>query len=576
VKESRWIDFLTLRYFRIRTIKKVDWLSVIGWSALIHLFIFAVLSVLFKELYDKGYIAFFVVFLLWLILLSVILFQTGKYWREFYHLIAISNELNLREMEEFLRRKPISSSLKKEIFELNHDIKYLSDQLRKKDDLSEGYLLHSDLEHIAYSFKDLAQGEKYVDGSKVTSNIRNVLEKRGEIVVEKLLDDVEKFIQLRDRDQTLREHNKLVESKEKQKELKIKEAEAEKAGAEQKKAEQEKERQYLATEEVTRRKKAQELELKTQEEKNRQKQLELEIKRAEAEKEKKEKERAEVEMENRKLAAQEAEEKRKAKELEAEKRRKELELEAEKRRKELELEIKRFEAEKAKEDREKEEKEVERRKFAAKEAEEERKRRELEAKEREKGRALQLEQAEAEKAKAEKERSEQEKEKQRLAAQEAEAKKKSQEIELGLQEKRNREKEMEMEIKKAEAAKAEMEKMKELADLPFEKYLSLFADKLEMLTGKEFQGKNHSILLKFYTALKESFVRNSLVPLERLEAVSESVYGIDEAETIIDLYGEKINRVKLDESLDEEEREEKIEYWKRLRDRHISQIEGGE
>lgn len=167
-----------------------------------------------------------------------------------------------------------------------------------------------------------------------------------------------------------------------------------------------------------------------------------------------------------------------------------------------------------------------------------------------------------EQAEAEREREEREQEKLRLAIKEAEAKKKVQELE--------------MEIKKAEAMKTEMEKMKELADLPFEKYLSLFADKLEMLTAKEFQGKNHSTLLKFYTALKESFVRNNLVPLERLEAVSESVYGIDEAETIIDLYGEKINRVKLDESLDEEEREEKIEYWRRLRDRHISQIEGGE
>ena len=145
-----------------------------------------------------------------------------------------------------------------------------------------------------------------------------------------------------------------------------------------------------------------------------------------------------------------------------------------------------------------------------------------------------------------------------------------------MQEKKNKEKEMEMGTKKAEREKAEMEKVKELADLPLEKYLSVFLGKLETITSEEFQGKNHSDLLKVHTALKESFQRNNLIPLEKLEVVSQSTFGIDEAETIIDLYGEKINRVKLDESLDEEEREEKIEYWRRLRDRHISQIEGGE
>jgi hypothetical protein len=42
----------------------------------------------------------------------------------------------------------------------------------------------------------------------------------------------------------------------------------------------------------------------------------------------------------------------------------------------------------------------------------------------------------------------------------------------------------------------------------------------------------------------------------------------------MNLYSEKIQRVRDDETLDDEEREEKIAYWRDLRNRQIADIQG--
>ena len=42
----------------------------------------------------------------------------------------------------------------------------------------------------------------------------------------------------------------------------------------------------------------------------------------------------------------------------------------------------------------------------------------------------------------------------------------------------------------------------------------------------------------------------------------------------MNLYSEKIKRVRDDEDLDDEEREEKIAYWRDLRNRQVAAIQG--
>ncbi len=73
--------------------------------------------------------------------------------------------------------------------------------------------------------------------------------------------------------------------------------------------------------------------------------------------------------------------------------------------------------------------------------------------------------------------------------------------------------------------------------------------------------------------MKESFEEKGLVPIDRLARVTADVERINQMETVIDLYSQKIKTVKADETLDEDEREAKIDYWQRLRDRDISRLE---
>ncbi|CAM2005285.1 hypothetical protein APED_01360 [Acanthopleuribacter pedis] len=136
------------------------------------------------------------------------------------------------------------------------------------------------------------------------------------------------------------------------------------------------------------------------------------------------------------------------------------------------------------------------------------------------------------------------------------------------------EKEQEITLQKAQAERALFERLQEFAQLPLEKFLAFFAQKLEQVTEAEFQGKNHTGLLELYLNLKKSFERNGLISLERLEEVTPDVQRINQIETIMDLYGEKIRKVKQDGLLDDEEQLMKVEYWIRLRDKDIQELEG--
>jgi multidrug resistance efflux pump len=104
---------------------------------------------------------------------------------------------------------------------------------------------------------------------------------------------------------------------------------------------------------------------------------------------------------------------------------------------------------------------------------------------------------------------------------------------------------------------------------PLEILLDTFIKRLEEDTIK---GDNKFLTL--YLKLKEILQKTSKIPLEQRPVVADDILRINQVETLIDVYSEKIKKVKQDESLQEEEKEEKIETWKRLQEKHISEIEG--
>lgn len=135
-------------------------------------------------------------------------------------------------------------------------------------------------------------------------------------------------------------------------------------------------------------------------------------------------------------------------------------------------------------------------------------------------------------------------------------------------------KEKEIELQKAEAEKAFFLRLTKISKLPLQHFLRFMRHKLQVVESAEFQGENHSELVQLFISLKKSFLRNKLIEPDRLEQILPDVLRINQIETIIDLYGEKIHTVKQNAALDEEERQMKIDYWIRLRDRDIQELEG--
>lgn len=120
---------------------------------------------------------------------------------------------------------------------------------------------------------------------------------------------------------------------------------------------------------------------------------------------------------------------------------------------------------------------------------------------------------------------------------------------------------------------AAFQNLSKVNDIPLSYFLSYLKEKFDSLSKQEVSGETHSKLFDTYTWLKAIFSRNGMIDPDRLEELAPDVKRINQMETLMDLYGEKIHRVKNDDSLDDEERQMKIEYWLRLRDRDIAELE---
>lgn len=83
----------------------------------------------------------------------------------------------------------------------------------------------------------------------------------------------------------------------------------------------------------------------------------------------------------------------------------------------------------------------------------------------------------------------------------------------------------------------------------------------------------NSILLQLYKGVDDVFQAAGKKPPSELSTVLHDSIRINQIETILDLYSEKIAKVSKDKSLEEEEKEEKKEFWRRLRDRDITKLE---
>ena len=75
-------------------------------------------------------------------------------------------------------------------------------------------------------------------------------------------------------------------------------------------------------------------------------------------------------------------------------------------------------------------------------------------------------------------------------------------------------------------------------------------------------------------ALTQNLAKTTLPPVSELSDVPEDLFRINQIKTIIDLYNQKLADVDNDASIDEEEREDNLDYMKRLRERDIAMLEG--
>jgi len=217
-------------------------------------------------------------------------------------------------------------------------------------------------------------------------------------------------------------------------------------------------------------------------------------------------------------------------------------------------------------------------------AEEERKKAEAVARQKEQERLLK--QAEAEKAKAAADKvkhdaataAAKEKETGSLAKQ-AEAKKAEEERKRAEAERLKAEEERkknQAEAKKetARLAAAEIERQNKLKEYPLSAHIDAFIQQAETLERWIADGEEENRVFDLYLHLQAALQSASKIPLEKRERIPEHHKQLNQVETLMDLYSEKIQRVQEDEALDDEEREEKKAYWRDLRNRQIAEIQG--
>jgi hypothetical protein len=99
---------------------------------------------------------------------------------------------------------------------------------------------------------------------------------------------------------------------------------------------------------------------------------------------------------------------------------------------------------------------------------------------------------------------------------------------------------------------------------------------MRTISKKESLDIKEKTQLSFIVAGILSVYKENNWDVEELKLTSElesDVKRINQIEIIIDHYSERIKKVKEDKNLDETERENKLKYWLRLRDRDIDRIE---
>ncbi len=119
----------------------------------------------------------------------------------------------------------------------------------------------------------------------------------------------------------------------------------------------------------------------------------------------------------------------------------------------------------------------------------------------------------------------------------------------------------------------ELEKQLSLQKFPLSDHFIPFIEKLENTGMEQISGITHTQFMELYKTLEETFARNNALPLSRLTEIPDDVRRVNQIETLIDLYGKKMQRVRNDENLDEEDRDNKLANWERLMERDISRLE---
>lgn len=120
----------------------------------------------------------------------------------------------------------------------------------------------------------------------------------------------------------------------------------------------------------------------------------------------------------------------------------------------------------------------------------------------------------------------------------------------------------------------ELERQNKLESYPLLHHADVFFRRLEELAASEMKGHREGKLFELHLKVKEALEKNGKVRIDRKESVAEDALRLHQVESLLDIYSEKIKRVRDDEELDDEEKDDKIAYWKSLRDKQVSDIQG--
>ncbi len=107
---------------------------------------------------------------------------------------------------------------------------------------------------------------------------------------------------------------------------------------------------------------------------------------------------------------------------------------------------------------------------------------------------------------------------------------------------------------------------------PLAEHSEAFCTSLDQL--KKIEEEKQTKMVLIYRALRMGFWNRGAFSIAPKSNRSEDVMRIDQIKTLIDLYNVKIKDMREDKRLDEANREDSMEYMKRLRERDVALLEG--